>query len=150
MYDGSVRRSMGSCLLTVRDKEGLLRWLYFEVLDIKQHSLLSLDSCLNLHLLQYIVEDVHLTGENHVTREWIVREFPDLFQGIGCLPGEYDIELEEGVSPVQNRPRKILHVMKAAVEEKLKSLEEYGVIARVDTPTPWINNLTTVWKADKK
>ena len=51
---------------------------------------------------------------------------------IGCLPGEYDIELEEGVSPVQNCPRKIPHVMKAAVEEKLKSLEEYGVIARVD------------------
>ena len=45
----------------------------FEVLDTKQHSLLSLDSCLNLHLLQYNVEDVHLTGENHVTREWIVR-----------------------------------------------------------------------------
>ena len=81
MYDGSVRRSMGSCLLTVRDKEGLLRRLYFEVLDTKQHSLLSLDSCLNLHLLQYNVEDVHLTGENHVTREWIVREFPGLFQG---------------------------------------------------------------------
>ncbi|KAL5510796.1 hypothetical protein EMCRGX_G006398 [Ephydatia muelleri] len=109
-------------------------------------------SCTTLTMYDgsYNVEDVHLTGENRVTREWIVREFPDLFQGIGCLPGEYDIELEEGVSPVQNRPRKIPHVMKAAVEEKLKSLEEYGVIARVDTPTPWISNLTTVWKADKK
>ena len=24
------------------------------------------------------------------------RDFSDLFQGMGCLPGGYDIELEEG------------------------------------------------------
>ena len=43
------------------------------------------------------------------------------------------------MSPVQNCTRKIPH----AVDEKLKSLKEYGVIGRVDTPTPWTSNLTT-------
>ena len=40
--------------------------------------------------------------------------------------------------------------MKAALEEKLELLDEYGVIARVYTPTPWISNLTTVWKTDRR
>ena len=30
-----------------------------------------------------------------------------------------------------------------------RSLEKSGMIARVETPTEWISNLTAVWKADK-
>ena len=51
---------------------------------------------------------------------------------------------------VQNRPRKIPHTMKEAVEAKLKSLVQLGVLAEVEEPTDWISNMTAVWKADKK
>jgi len=40
--------------------------------------------------------------------------------------------------------------MKQAVESKLAEMEKAGIIARVDTPTDWISNMTAVWKADKK
>ena len=59
----------------------------------------------------------------------------DLFSGIGCLPREYDIELDSSIPPVQNRPRKVPHLMKAAVEEKIRSLVQCGVLAQVETPT---------------
>ena len=64
------------------------------------------------------------------------------------LPGEYEIELDTAIPPVQNRPRKIPHTMKEAVEAKLKSLVQLGVIAEVEEPTNWISNMTAVWKAD--
>ena len=52
--------------------------------------------------------------------------------------------------PVQNRPRKIPHTMRAAVESKLAQLKQAGVITSVDQPTDWISNITTVWKPEKK
>lgn len=85
-----------------------------------------------------------------ITRQQILSQFEDLFTGVGCLSGEYDIDMDETVPPVQNRPRKIPHTMRAAVENKLAQLEEAGVIVSVDQPTDWINNITTVWKPDKK
>ena len=36
--------------------------------------------------------------------------------------------------------------MRDAVNSQLAQLKEAGVIAPVDSPTEWINNITTVWK----
>ena len=78
-------------------------------------------------------------------QQQILSQFEVLFTGVGCLSGEYDIDLDEKVLPVQNRPHKIPHTMRAAVESKLVQLEQAGVIASVDQPTDWISNITTVW-----
>ena len=85
-----------------------------------------------------------------ITKRQILSQFADLFTGVGCLSGEYDTDLDEKVLPVQNRPRKIPHTMRATVESKLAQLEQAGVIASVNQPTDWISNITTVWKPDKK
>ena len=71
-----------------------------------------------------------------------------MFSGIGCLPGLYDIELDDSVPPVQNRPRRIPHTMRMAVQENLQAMERNGWIAKVDTPTEWISNFTAVWKTE--
>ena len=64
--------------------------------------------------------------DQELTRSRICEEYLDLFSGIGCLPGEYDIELDSNILPVQNRPRKVPHMMKSAVEEKMRSLVHVG------------------------
>ena len=149
MYDGSLRRSMGRCTLQLAAET--ISQLEFEVLDTKHHSLLSLDTCLKLGLLKYNTEEVCIVhSDQELTHSRICEEYLDLFSGIGCLPGEYDIELDSAIPPVQNRPRKVPHMMKAAVEEKISSLVQCGVLAPVKCPTEWISNLTAVWKADKK
>ena len=74
---------------------------------------------------------------------------PRCVQREGCLPGLYDIELDDSVPPIQNRPCRIPHMMRTAVQEKLQAVERDGWIAKVDTPTEWISNLTAVWKSDK-
>ena len=125
--------------------------LQFEVLNTKHHSLLSLDTCLALGLLQYNSEEVSVVQvAQKMTKEQLFSDFSDVFAGISLLSGEYEIELDPAIPPVQNRPRGIPHTMKEEVEAKLKSLVQLGVIAEVEEPTDWISNMTAVWKADKK
>ena len=151
MYDGSVRKSLGGCHLQVEVAERKVKSLYFEVMKSNHHSLLSLDTCLTLNLLSYKIGTVYaIQEEQKVTRLQVLEEFDDVFGGLGSLPGEYEIEIDEMVHAVQNRPRKIPHTMKEAVENKLKQLVDLGVIAPVDVPTEWVSNITAVWKPDKK
>ena len=60
IYDGTVRGSKGKCQLQLTNRQGEVILLTFEVLETKHHTLLSLDSCLELHLLSYKVELVCL------------------------------------------------------------------------------------------
>ena len=150
MYDGSVKKSLGRYRTLVVNQLGRQTELVFELLETKHHTLLSLDSCLGLQLLSYESESVCLAEASQgLSKEAILNSYQDVFKGTGCLPGKYDIELDEGVFPIQNRPRRILHMMKTAVESKLAEMEAEGWIVKVDGPTEWISNLTAVWKADK-
>ena len=64
--------------------------LEFELLKTQQHSLLSLDTCVELQLLTYETESVCIAEANHwVTKELILQEYADVFTGLGCFPGEY-------------------------------------------------------------
>ena len=150
MYDGRDRKSLGVCQLHIEDREGKSRSLKFELLETEKLTLLSLETCLKLNLLSYERESISVVEtQRQLTQDQILKDYHDVFSGLGTLPGEYDMELDEKVPPVQNRLRRIALAMKPAVERKLQELEEKGVIARVDKPTEWISNLTAVWKTDK-
>ena len=147
MYDGTARKSLGVVQVGVSNREGKPTQLVFELLETRHHTLLSLDTCLKL---SYEIESVCLAeAKLKLTRKHILEEYSDVFSGIGCLPGKYNIQTDPSIPPVQNRPRRIPHVMKALVIQKLRSLEKSGMIARVEEPTEWISNLTAVWKSDK-
>ena len=55
-----------------------------------------------------------------------------MINGLGCVPGNYDTDLDPYVRPVRNRPRKIPLSMKTDVKAKLESLEKLGVLEKVD------------------
>ena len=69
-----------------------------------------------------------------------------MFNGMGCLPGVYDIVIDNDMPPVQNRPRKEAYALKEDFEKKIGELEKQGVIAKVETPTAWISNCIAVRK----
>ena len=124
--------------------------MIFEVLETKHCLLLSLDSCLDLHLLSYEEESVCLAeAQQKVSKEQVLQEDGDLFSGLGCLPWQYHIELDAERARVQNRPSRVPYKMRKVVEEKLASMEKAGIIAKVETPTDWISNMTAVWKPGK-
>ena len=52
-----------------------------------------------------------------------------------CLPGEYDIVVDNSVNPVQNRLRKVAYALKDDMQKKITALEEQRMIAKMDVPT---------------
>ena len=152
MYDGTARKILGVVWVDISNRDGKPTRLEFELLETRHHTPLSLDTCLKQNLLSYTyeMESVCLVeAKLNLTRKQILDDYSDVFKGIGRLPGKYNIETDPLIPPVQNRPRRIPHVMKALVIQKLRSLEKSRMMARVETPTEWISNLTAVWKVDK-
>ena len=73
-------------------------------------------------------------------------DYPELFKGLGCLPGTYHIELIDGVTPLVHFPRKIPVPQREKVVEELKRMEQLGVIVRQEEPTEWVTSLVVVQK----
>ena len=103
MYDGTARKSLGVVQVGVSNREGKPTQLVFELLETRHHTLLSLDTCLKLNLLSYEIESVCLAeAKLKLTRKHILEEYSDVFSGIGCLPGKYNIQTDASIPPVQN------------------------------------------------
>ena len=91
-------------------------------------------------------------GEVHNTldSEGVGREFPQLFEGLGKLEGEYTIQLEEGVKPIAlTTPRRVAIPLMKAVEKELQRMEKMGVIAPVTQPTDWCAGMVVVPKKNE-
>ena len=58
------------------------------------------------------------------------------------------MELNPGAQPVVDPPRRVPQALYEPLREKLKKLEEQGVIASVDEPTDWVNSLIITEKRD--
>ena len=73
--------------------------------------------------------------------------YPELFEGLGTLPGEHSISLREGAVPFSvGVPRKVALPLLPAVKEQLQSMEQDGVIQRVVDPTDWCAPMVVVPK----
>ena len=145
MYDGTQIESKCRCELQIEVSSEQLS-LAFEVVETKHATLLSLDTCLKLQLIT-VNEVVHLVDSSPKKDVNVLpQEYDDVFTGLGCLPGEYDSSIDRTIQPVQNRLRKVAYALKEDFVKKISSLEEQGVIARVDGPTPWISNCLAIRK----
>ena len=60
----------------------------------------------------------------------------DVFSGLGRLPGEYKIQIDKNIKPVQNNPRRVPLPLKMELKQKLEELVEQGVIAWVTEQHP--------------
>ena len=84
------------------------------------------------------------------TQDW-KQQFPQLFEGLGKLEGDYKIKLEQGAKPYAlNTTRRVAVPLLKAVEQELHRMEELGVIARVTEPTDWCAGMVVVPKGDRK
>ena len=95
---------------------------------------------------------VILNGKRHclpITKEYVLSEFKDVFEGIGKLPGgKYHIELKPHAQPVQHPPRAVSEKKKEAYKDELERLCSLGIIEPVAGHTDWINSIVPVSKPD--
>ena len=82
-----------------------------------------------------------------LSADQLVKKFHRVFSdGVGKLPEEYHMTLDEMVKPVQHPPRRVSVAIRERLRETLDDFERRQIVARVTTPTSWISSMVVVPK----
>jgi len=82
----------------------------FYVVKTGNMTLLSLDTCLELGLLSINNEWVsRISPPEHTDVDQLIQEYGLIFEGVGCLPREYRIEVDPNVLPPSQSIEKWLY-----------------------------------------
>lgn len=148
LYDGSNLEPIGKATISCT-RNGKTYDLEFQIVDVEQHSLISAETCEKINIIKLTDDSVHMISNKTLTREQILREYNGVFTGLRCLSGEYHLEIDKSVKPVQHQPRRVAALMKQAVKQKISDLEKMGIITKVTEPTEWISSMVVVKKPSK-
>ena len=74
--------------------------------------------------------------------EDLLRLYPNSFDRLGSLKGEYDIKVDPTVPPVQHARRKVPIESKAAIKEAIDYMVKQDILEPQTEPTPWVSSVT--------
>ena len=135
-YSGNTLEVKGTCVLRVLD-----RIVKFYVVETKEDAILGLHACENLKLIKILQ-----IKEDKCDNSALMKEYRDVFTGLGKLEGQYHIEVDKTVKPVIHAPRKVPFSLHDKVKEELDRMEDMGVIKKQEKPTDWVNSMVVVEK----
>ncbi|CAB4023054.1 Hypothetical predicted protein, partial [Paramuricea clavata] len=94
--------------------------------------------------------DMGLTNLQHKpsTRESILEQYKDIFDGIGLFEGKCSIQTDPTVPPVVHPPRRVPVALKGRLKEELERMESLGITKKVTEPTAWVSSLVIIQKPD--
>ena len=77
------------------------------------------------------------------SKQDLIARYPECFDGIGKLKGEYHITLDPAVPPVVHPPHKVSISMKDEIKDELDNMVKNDIIAKIQEgePTAWVNSL---------
>ncbi len=97
-----------------------------------------------------LIKRVNASAVIHPDGDPPEKRFPNLFKGLGCIPGEYKITLKEGSKPFAiTTPRKIPFPLRKTVKEKLMKMVDDGVITPITEPTDWVSPMSIASRKGK-
>jgi len=119
--------------------------LTFQVIDTQRNiNLLGRDDSVKLGLIMRV-------NSAQMETEQLLNDFSDVLgDKIGCLPGEYDIKIDDTVTPVIHAPRPVPVAIRDELKEQLDLLERVGIIKMETEPTQWVNSMVCVRKKNGK
>ena len=104
--------------------------------------MLSLRTSLDLGLIQ-LTHSVDLI-ENDLDKTTVLKQYKDLFEGIGLFLGTCSLHLKENAVPVLCPQRKVPFGLQDKLKTELDSVESKQIICKVTEPTSWVNSLVCV------
>jgi hypothetical protein len=149
MFDNSALQTSGMTTLDVTHPVTKQRKsLDFYVAKTHKQPLLGIDACLDFNLLSVNREHICAVDATiNVTREYVLNNYNDLFEGYGKFEGELHMQTDPNVPPVKMPVRRIPVPLRARVEAELRNMCRDGIIAEAnDEPTNWISALLVVRK----
>ena len=76
--------------------------------------------------------------------------FPNNFDCIGDMQGEYDIKTDPTIPPVQHGRQKVPIEYKEEIEKELADMVQQGIIIKQTEPTPWVSSLAIPQKGKQQ
>ena len=114
------------------------------VLPGNNGSLLGHKTATSLNVINLHVNHVKEEMSEH---ERLIRQHPNIFEGIGNLKGvEVQLHIDKEVPPIAQRARRIPFHLRKHVEKELAHLEKQGIIEDVEGPTSWVSPLVIIPK----
>jgi len=141
-FGGFLLQPIGSVLLTLQKGNKALNTQFIVVSDHRK-PLLGLRSCVDLGLIKRIE---NVTEVNNVDK--FVSENFDVFDGLGCFPEVLKLKLSNEAIPRANPARRVPLKIKDKLKVSLNNLVKENIIAPVNEPCEWVNNLVIVEKPD--
>ena len=83
---------------------------------------------------------------SQVFQDTVLREYPDVFEGLGCLAGDYRIQIDASVRPVVHPPRRVPCALREDIKGELTHMVGDRIIAPVTEPTRWVSSMIAVRK----
>ena len=157
-YGGTAVKLHGTCNLGIRHKNEFTSAVFY-VTDTKGPVLIGLPTCQALGLVSL---NFNVQVANHppttepnpkgstITRDQVLEQYPDVFDGIGCFEGTFKITVDPAIQPVIHPPRRIPITLRDTLKEELDSLVEQGILSQVTYPTDWVNSCVCVTKRNGK
>ena len=130
---------------------GITKKVHFQIVKEAPVSLLSGNACEALKILQFNEQCIREVSPkpNSPAKEQILNQYSDVFEGLETLPGSYKIQTDSAIIPVQSNPRRVPIPVQEELKQKIKDLEDTGIIAKVEEPTKWISNMVAVKQPNK-
>ena len=117
------------------------------IVENRKEPLLGRPAVEALNLVQK-VETVHSEDSTRIEQE-VKTMYPNLFNGLGELEGEFSIKLKPGSTPYAiTTPRRVALPLMPKVKEELQRMETLGVISKVHIPTDCCAGMVVVPKPD--
>ena len=150
-YNKQEIKQLGQCCLNVLNMStGKSKTCKFFVVGDHCNPIIGLHDSIALNLLSINVPftdrwtdkscsfradsiDVEEVGEEKLTCDFILKQYKNLFTGIGhfqCAPAE--IKLKDNAVPVQKPPKKISVAMRDEFQEEINSMVKAGILTKLD------------------
>lgn len=123
--------------------------LLFYVSNHSNTAILGKEACEALGLVRRMDIDT-LTVKLPTTKEELLTQHANVFEGLGEFSGEYHIHTDPTVTPVIHGCRKIPLAVMDRLKDTLDDLLKADVIEQVTEPTTWVNSLVVTEKKDKR
>lgn len=144
-YNHVIIPVRGQCLLYCTINNLCLPVRFF-VTEGSQKTLLGLESCEKFNLIQRI--NAVQSQANFGAYQSYVNKYSEIFEGLGCLPGECHITLKENAIPHIAPPRRVPFKLMDPYKAELERMVKLNVIEKVTEPSLWVNSVALVSKPD--
>ena len=101
LYDGSVVNPLGSYTFSVSQNSGPKCKIKFDILENAPWPIIDGRTCVDQGWISLGTEaSVHSLNSKHyepLTMEELLKEYEDVFTGLGCLPVQYHVEVDPAI-----------------------------------------------------